>query len=189
MIQIPVRRFLAPALVIATLAAAGCGSSSSSSSSGVSAASYVKSVCTAATDWRNSIQTAGNQLEAQGTSKSLPKTKTAYVSFVSGLVNATGNAQSQLSSAGSPSVSGGKKISSTLVRIFTTADGSLKQALTDAQSIPTDTSKDFQTAASKVQTDVRNALASMSSVTPEKNPALHAAAAKDPTCKSLAAGT
>jgi hypothetical protein len=28
----------------------------------------------------------------------------------------------------------------------------------------------------------------MSSVTPEKNPALHAAAAKDPTCKSLASG-
>jgi hypothetical protein len=189
MTEIPVRRFLAPALVIAALAAAGCGSSSSSSSSSVSAASYVKSVCTAATNWRNSIQTAGNQLQASASSKSLPKTKAAYVSFVSGLVSATGNAQSELSSAGSPSVSGGKKISSTLVGIFTTAEGSLKQALTDSQSIPTTTQKDFETAATKVQTDVRNALAAMSSVTPEKNPGLHAAAAKDPTCKSLASGT
>jgi hypothetical protein len=184
------RRFLAGALTIAALVAAGCGSSSSSSSSSsVSAASYVKSVCSVATSWRNAIETAGNQLETQASSKSLPKTKSAYVSFVSALESATASAQSQLNSAGTPSVSGGKKVASTLVSIFTNARSTLQQALSDAKSIPTGNAKEFETQAAKVQTDVRGALAGMSSVAPEKNPALHAAAAKDPTCKSLAAGT
>jgi DNA topoisomerase IB len=182
------RRLHFIAAVLAALALASCGSSSKSSGGSVSAASYVKSVCSAATTWKNAIQTAGAQLQTQASSKSLPKTKSAYVSFVSALVSATGSAQSELSSAGSPSVADGKKISSTLVGIFTTAKQSLTQALSDAQTIPTGNAKDFQTSAGKVQGDVRAALAAMSSVTPEKNPALHAAAAKDPTCKSLASG-
>jgi ABC-type Fe3+-citrate transport system substrate-binding protein len=186
MIEIPARRLLAAALAVAVLAVAGCGSSSNPSS--VSAASYVKSVCTAATTWKNAIQSAGSQLQSQASSKSLPKTKSAYVSFVSSLVSATGAAQSQLSSAGAPSVSNGKRISSTLVGIFTNAKHSLTQALSDAQAIPTGNAKDFQTKAAAVQGDVRSALAAMSSVTPEKNPALHAAAANDPTCKTLASG-
>jgi hypothetical protein len=186
MIEIFRSRFLAAALAVAALAVAGCGSSSNSS--GVSAASYVRSVCSSATTWKNAIQSAGTQLQAQATSKSLPKTKTAYVAFVSALVNATGAAQSQLSGAGTPKVPNGNKISSTLVEIFTTAKQSLTQALSDAQTIPTASPKAFQTAAAKVQADVRGSLAAMSSVTPEKNPALHAAAAKDPTCKSLASG-
>jgi hypothetical protein len=182
----PPRRLAAAAVVIAALAAAGCGSSSKSS--GVSAASYVNSVCTAATTWRNAIQTAGARLQAQASAKSLPKTKAAYVTFVSALVDATGTAQSQLTGAGSPSVANGNKISSTLVGIFSTAKGSLTHADSDAQAIPTTDAKSFQAAAAKVQSDVRSSLAAMSNVTPEKNPALHAAAAKDPACKSLASG-
>lgn len=184
-IRIKKRQRLAGALAACALVAAGCGSSSSKSS-GVSAATYVKSVCTAATSWKNAIQTAGTQLEAGANAKSLPKTKTAYVSFVGALVNATGSAESQLSAAGTPSVTNGKTISTTLVQIFTKAKGNLTKAASDAAAIPTGNSKDFQTAAGSVETEVKNALASMSTVAPEKNPQLHAAAAKDPTCKSLA---
>jgi hypothetical protein len=191
MIQIP-RRFLAAVLAVTALAVAGCGSSSKSSGvtdSSVSAATYVKSVCTAATSWKNSIQSAGTQLQAAASSKSLAKTKAAYVSFVSALASATATAHSELSSAGSPSVKDGTKISSTLVGVFATARQSLLQAGADAQKIPTNDTKAFEAAASKVQNDIKSSLAAMSNVTPEKNPALHAAAAKDPTCSSLASGT
>jgi hypothetical protein len=174
---------LVAVLVTVAVAVAGCGGSSSS---GVSAASYVKSVCTAATTWRNAIQSAGTKLSSGVSTKSLAKAKTEYVGFVSSLVTATGQAVSQLKSAGSPAVSNGTKISGSLVHIFTQAKGTLAQAASQASALPTSSPHAFETAASKVVTSIRSSLAGMSSVTPEKNAELHAAAAKDKTCQSLA---
>ena len=56
----------------------------------------------------------------------------------------------------------------------------------DEHHLPTSSTHAFQSAASKVVTSIRSSLAGMSSVTPEKNAELHAAAAKDKTCQSLA---
>ena len=95
---------LAVALAAAALALAGCGSSQSS---GVSAASYVKSVCVAASNWRTSIETAGTKLASVANNKSLSETKSAYASFVNALAGATGTANSQLDAAGTPAVSQG----------------------------------------------------------------------------------
>jgi hypothetical protein len=78
---------MAIAAAILVLALAGCGSSSSSAK--VSPAAYVKSVCTAAGSWFSSVQTAGRRLQTTvHQSKSLPKTKTAYVGFVDELLHA-----------------------------------------------------------------------------------------------------
>lgn len=164
-------------------ALAACGSSS-----GVSAASYVKSVCTAAASWKNAIVSAGTKLESASTSTSLPQTKSDYVAFMGELVTATGHAADQLSSAGTPNVSGGKSIAATLVGTFTRAKASLAQAESEARAMPTTSKSAFDASASKVQTDVRNTLAQMSSVTPANNPQLRSAAANDSTCKSLASG-
>lgn len=171
-------------LATVAVAVAGCGGSSSS---GVSAASYVKSVCSAATTWRNAIQSAGSKLQSGVTTKSLPKAKTEYVAFVNSLVSATGQAVDQLKSAGSPAVSNGKQISGSLVHIFNEAKGTLSQAASQASALPTSSPHAFESAASKVVTSIRSSLAGMSSVTPERNAELHAAAAKDKTCQSLAA--
>jgi hypothetical protein len=160
---------------------AACGGST-----GVSAASYVKSVCTAAATWKNSIVSAGTKLQAALTSASLPKTKSEYVQFVQALVTATGHAADQLSSAGIPSVSGGKSIATTIEGIFSNAKTRLSQAASEANSIPTTSKNAFNAGANKVQTEIRTALAQMSSATPANNPQLRSAAAKDPTCKSLA---
>jgi hypothetical protein len=175
---------LVAVLVAGALAVAGCGGSSSS---GVSAAAYVKSVCTAATTWRNAIQSAGTKLSSGVNTKSLTKAKAEYISFVNSLVTATGQAASQLRSAGSPAVSNGKQISGSLVRIFDQAKATLAQAASQAASLPTSSPRSFETSAGKVVTSIRASLAGMSSVTPEKNAELHAAAAKDKTCQSLAA--
>lgn len=171
-------------LVTGALAVAGCGGSSSS---GVSPAAYVKSVCTAATSWRDAIQSAGTKLRSGVSTKSLGKAKTEYVGFVNSLVAATEQAESQLKSAGSPSVSGGAQISGSLVRIFHNAKGALSQAASEAAALPTSSPRAFEASASKVVVSIRSSLAGMSSVTPEKNAELRSAAAKDKTCQSLAA--
>jgi hypothetical protein len=175
---------LAAILVAGAFALAGCGGSSHS---GVSPAAYVRSVCTAATSWRNAIQTAGTKLSSGVHTKSLTKAKAEYVTFVNSLVAATGQASSQLKSAGNPAVANGQQISSSLVRIFDRAKSTLTQAASQASTLPTSTPSAFEAAASKVVISIRASLAGMSKVTPEKNSELHAAAAKDKTCQSLAA--
>jgi hypothetical protein len=175
-----------PAIAAVAVAVAGCGGSSSSSS--VSPAAYVKSVCTAATNWKNAIQAAGAKLQAGVSTKSLSQAKSQYVTFVSALVSATSSAASQLKAAGSPSVTNGKHIANTLVGIFSSARSSLAHAASQASTLPTSSPRAFETAANQVVTGIRGSLAGMSSITPEKNAALHAAAAKDRTCQTLAAG-
>ena len=175
---------IAALVATAALAIAGCGGSSSS---GVTPAAYVKSVCTSATNWRNAIQTAGAKLSAGVNTKSLAKAKAEYVAFVNSLVAATTQAENELKSAGTPSVSNGKQISTSLVRIFDAAKGTLSQAASQAAAIPTSSAHAFEASAGKVVTSIRSSLAGMSSVTPEKNAQLHAAATKDKTCQSLAA--
>lgn len=173
---------LAVVLVAAAVAAAGCGGSGS----GVSPAAYVKAVCTAATNWRNQIQAAGTKLSAGVNTKSLTKAKTEYLAFVDSLVTATGQAESQLKSAGTPSVSNGGQIAGSLVRIFTTARSTLAGAASQAAALPTSSVHAFETAAGTVVTSIRSSLAGMSNVSPEKNAQLRSAASKDKTCQSLA---
>lgn len=161
----------------------------SSGSSTVSPAAYVKSVCGAATSWKNSIQAAGGKLQTGVSTKSLPQAKTEYVAFVGALVAATSNTENRLKAAGSPSVANGKQIAGTLVRIFSNAHTSLAQAASLAATLPTSSPQAFEAAANQVVSRIRGSLAGMSNVTPEKNAQLHAAAAKDPTCQSLASSS
>ena len=172
---------LAAVLATAAFALSGCGGSST-----VTPAAYVKSVCSAATNWRNAIQVAGTKLSTGVNTTSLAQAKSEYVGFVSALVTATTSAETQLKSAGAPSVTNGKQISSTLVGIFTGAKGSLARAAVQAAALPTSSATAFKTAANQVVVGIRSSLAGMSNVTPERNAQLRAAAAKDSTCRSLA---
>ena len=172
--------FLTAALL--TLALAGCGSSSS----GISPAAYVKSVCGTAATWYRTIQSAGGTLtSALHSSGSTSQIKTSYVNFVTGLSQATRTAESRLRAAGTPSVKGGKQIANALVGAFTSASHGLSLAALAANKLPTTSRSAFDSAASQVQIQVQRALASMTSVAPQNNPQLHAAAAKDPTCQQL----
>jgi hypothetical protein len=171
------------ALCGVVVALSACGGSSE-----VSPASYVKAVCTAAATWKSAIITAGQKLEFGLNGKSLPQTKANYVQFVQALESATSHAASQLAAAGTPSVSGGKSIASTIVRIFNKAKTDLGHAASEAASIPTTSKSAFNAAANKVQNDVRNSLAQMSAVSPANNPSLRTAATNDPTCRNLASG-
>jgi hypothetical protein len=167
------------------LALAGCGSSSSSK---VSAGSYVKSVCTTATSWYRTIQVAGVRLQSTvHNSKSLSTDKSAYVAFVDSLLHATQRAAKQIKHAGTPAVNGGKRISNELNKAFAGAQHGLEKAAAQVRKAPTSSSTAFGTATGGVQSTVQRALQSMSALAPQKNPQLHAAALKDPSCQRLRA--
>jgi hypothetical protein len=172
---------IAVALALATLALAGCGSSNQ-----VKPSAYVRSLCTALSNWKNTIQSAGGALESSGAAKaSRPVAKQDYQHFVSSLESATRQATSALGSAGVPAVANGKQIADRLTGAFDTASRRLAQANAQAQAIRTDSASTFQLGASSVTTEIRSALEGIASVSPGQNQQLRAAAAKEPACQAL----
>ncbi|HEY2650284.1 MAG TPA: hypothetical protein VGI50_00070 [Solirubrobacteraceae bacterium] len=175
---------MALAAVIAVVAIAGCGASSS-----VKPTAYVKSVCVALGDWRNTIQSAAAALQSSGASSaSRQVAKEDYHRFVGSLVTATQRAAASLHAAGSPSVNGGARIATRLTRAFDTAAAALQHAEAQAGRIPTDTAAHFQLGAGAVSNEIRSGLQQIARVTPGQNQQLRAAAAKQPACQLLASG-
>lgn len=171
------------AAVLAAAAIAGCGGSS------VQPAQYVKSLCVALGNWRNTIQSAGVALQSSGAgTASRPVRKEDYQRFVGSLVTATQRAGSALHAAGSPSISGGQQVAARLTGAFDRATGGLERASAQAGKIRTDSASDFQVDASAVSSEIRSALEQIARVTPGQNQALRTAAAKQPACQLLASG-
>ncbi len=181
------RRLTVAVLAVGTLLA-GCGgsSSSSSSSSKVSAADYVKSVCSVIGPFERSVQARSNQLNLASI-KSAAQGKTALQNFLNDVASDTSKAVTQLQAAGVPDVTNGKQISTGIVNAFTQVKGSLTSAASRAGSLPTASPQAFKTAAaalgSGVQTSMNNIGTSLGGL---KSPTLEAAAAKEQACKALA---
>ncbi len=172
------------AVLVALLAAlllAGCGGSSQ-----VKPAAYVKSMCTALGNWRNTIQGAGVALQSSGAAAaSRPVAKADYERFVSALVTATRRAATALHSAGTPGVAGGQRLASRLTKAFDTATQRLIQAQSHAKSISTASTTSFQLGASSVTTEIRSALEAIAGVSPGSSAQLRQAAGRDATCRAL----
>jgi uncharacterized protein YceK len=178
-------KLFAISALIAALALAGCGSSSTKK---VSAESYVRSVCTSTASWYHSVQGAAASLQTKvHSSPSISSVKTAYVSFIDTLLHATSRTEQQLRAAGAPDVKNGKGVATEVVRAFDRARRGLESAASLVRKAPTSSSSAFQTAAGGVQATIQRSLASMSSLAPQKNPQLHAAAQKEPSCQQLRA--
>ena len=169
--------------VALALALSGCGGSS-----GVPSATYVRSICGALTGWRNSVQTAGGQLETGGKSKSLTQAKQQTSAFVASLLRATTSAATALKAAGVPSVSGGKQVSTGLVDAFEGAQRSLAGAASQASLMPTTSEPAFVAASNQVTAAVRSALTSMNDVSPSTNPQLRNEVDNEPQCSALRVG-
>jgi predicted small secreted protein len=179
-----VRRRAILAVVVVSLALAGCGGSS-----GADPSAYVKSVCTALTTWRDTVQAAGQTLQAATAQShlSLNQGKQSYLMFVAALLRATTTAGSTLKGAGTPAVNGGKQVSTALVNAFGGAQKGLAHAASQATLIPTTNAPAYAVAAANVTNGIRDALSSMTAVSPREDPALRAAANKEPACSALKA--
>ncbi len=172
------------ALVISGVLA-GCGGSGSS---GVSAATYVKSICSAVGPFEKDVATRSSSLNLSALSNA-SQGKKALQDFLTAIVADADKARSKLQAAGTPKVANGKKIASTLVDSFTRLKGALQQAQSQAGSLPTSSPAAFKSAAQALGTRVQSSMTAISgSLSGLKSPELERAAAKDPTCKSLASG-
>lgn len=169
------------ATVVAGVLLAGCGGSSA-----VKPSAYVKSLCTALGDWKNTIQSAGVALQSSGAATA-PRAaaKADYQKFVSALVTATRKADSAVRSAGVPDVAGGKQLQNRLSRAFDIATQRLSSAQAHAKTIPTDSATSFQAGAAAVTSQIRAALEAIAAVAPGRSAQLRQAAAKEPSCQAL----
>ncbi len=166
---------------MAGLLLAGCGGSSA-----VKPSAYVKSLCTALGNWKNTIQSAGVALQSSGAAAAArPIAKADYQRFVTALVTATRKADGAVKSAGVPDVSGGKALANKLSGAFDTATQRLSQAEAHAKAISTDSAASFQAGASAVTAEIKAALGAIAAVAPGRSAQLRQAAAKEPSCQAL----
>jgi hypothetical protein len=179
------KRCLAVALLAVPGVLVGCGSSGSSTTT---PAAYVKSICSAIGPFERDVQSRSSALNLTSI-KNPSQGKTALHDFLTAAATDTDHAVSQLKAAGTPKVNNGKAISTGIVNAFAQLKGALAQAASKASSLPTASSQAFKSAADTLGTSVRSSMSSISSsLGTLKSPELEQAAAKDPTCKSLATG-
>jgi hypothetical protein len=195
MFQMRHRSILLPfACAFAAMAISACGSSSnhssayggSSGSSNVSAATYVKSVCTALGPAIQDIKAKQGALAALATSNDPAQVKTGLQDFISTAASDLGGAIPKLQAAGTPNISGGSTIQSALVTAFTQLKSALDAASTQAGSLPTNDPNAFKSGAATLGATLQSSLAGIQSgLAGLKAPQLAAAAKAEPACTSL----
>lgn len=173
------------ATLAATAALAGCGGSSSSS--GVSAASYVKSVCGAVIPFEQDVLTRSSQINPSAI-KSASQGKQVLHDFLSAISNDTSSALSKLQSAGTPSVNNGKQISNAIIVAFQRLKSTMTKATSDSSSLPTSSLQAFETGTQTIIGNVRNSMTAIGTSLQSstlKSSDLQKAASKEASCKGL----
>jgi hypothetical protein len=176
------------AMLVAAAALTGCGSSSGSS--GVSASSYVKSVCGAVIPFEQDVLNKSGSINPTSV-KNAAQGKQVLHQFLSAISNDTSSAVSKLQSAGTPSVKNGKQISSAILTAFQHLKTTMVQATNQSASLPTGSLTAFE---SGTQTIIGNVRTSMNAIGKNLQSStlnssdLKKAAAKEPSCKGLSGG-
>ncbi len=172
------------AVLAAALSLAACGGSSSS---GVSAGSYVKSICQAIGPFEKDVQSRSSALDLSSIT-SAAQGKKALQDFLSAIVADTDQAVQKLKAAGSPDVNNGKKISGAIVNAFSEVKTALSQAKDQAGNLPTTSPAAFKAAAQTIGTGIRTSMSNIgNSLSNLKSTELENAAKKEPACTSLGA--
>jgi hypothetical protein len=177
-------RFRAALAVLASAAVlAGCGSGGSSS--GVSAGTYVKSICTAVGPFEKDVAARSNALNTAKLT-SAAEGKKAVQEFLSAVSADTDKTLSKLQAAGTPSVDKGKTISTTIVAAFRQLKEAIASALTQSKSLSTTSPRAFKDGANHLGGTVRSSLSGISASLGKLQSAdLEKAAAKEPACTAL----
>ncbi len=178
------KAFACVAALATVLSLAACGSSSSS---GVSAGSYVKSICQAIGPFEKDVQSRSSALDLSSIT-SAAAGKKALQDFLAAIVADTDKAVQQLKAAGSPNVNNGEKISGAIVSAFSQVKTALSQAETQAGNLPTTSPTAFKAAAQTIGTGIRTSMSNIgNSLSNLKSADLENAAKKEAACTSLGA--
>jgi len=172
-------------LAAVALLVCACGSGGSSGSSGVTAAEYVKAICTAVGPFEKDVAARSNQLNSAKLT-SAKEGKKAVQDFLGAVSTDTDQALAKLKAAGTPNVSNGKTISTTIVSAFKQLKSAISTALTQANNLSTSSPQAFQKGATALGTTVQSSLGGISSSLGKlKSADLEKAAAKEPSCTAL----
>jgi hypothetical protein len=170
----------AAALLFVLLLCAGCGSSGSSKST---AKSYVKSVCSAISPLERDVVTRSSALN-NTTATDATQAKKTLQGFLQAVEADSQHALSRIRSAGTPDISGGNAVATTIVKAFTELRDAMRIAITKSNSLPTDSAASFKTAAQALGSSVKGSLNNIDA-SGLSNHELEKAAANEPACKSL----
>jgi hypothetical protein len=182
-----VRRVVAVISALVALAVAGCGSTSSGSSD-VSAAAYVKTVCSAVRGWATDIDTRSGALNVAAI-KNADQGKAAIKKFFTAAVADTGDVVAKLQAAGTPSIKDGKTVAGAFVSAFSQIQTALTRGQSQAAALPTASSTAFQDAGKKLAASIQSSLNQIGTgLGGLRSPELEAAAKKQPACAPLTSG-
>lgn len=165
------------AAVAIAIAVGGCGSSS-----GVSAASYVSSVCKAVGPFAKEVSSRAGALSSalSGSAfKSPAQGKALLTGFLGAIASESDRALAQIKAAGTPNVPNGKEIAGRLVSVFARLDRAIKTADHQAASLPTSSAAAFRAAAAILGSSVQSSVSGIGSgLSNLRSPQLEKAAAK-----------
>jgi hypothetical protein len=176
---------LIASIVTVALAFAGCGGGSSK----VSAAAYVKSVCTSVGAWVRDVQSRGTQVQAANLTNP-SQGKSELQRFMAAVLASTDKVLGQVKSAGVPNVTGGQGVENSLVNAFTQAKTVLERAATSVSQLPINDATAFKNAATQLGNSVNQSLTAIGTSLSglSSSTALKAAGTKEPACQSIIAG-
>jgi hypothetical protein len=123
----------------------------------VSPQQWMRSLCTALSDWQGTLENASTDLDdALSATTDLPTAKTTVVDFLSQAVDATDTAIADLRGAGVPDTTNGKKIRARLLKGFGKAQAIFAEAEANAEGLPTDDLTSFKQAGQGIAADISN---------------------------------
>ena len=173
-----------PLLVVLSLLAAGCGGGGSSSNES-SAQDWASGVCTALTDWTNSVKAAGNSLKGNISQDSL---KTA----AGDIEDASKSLVSDLKGLGKPNTKSGQDAKDAVDKLGDEVNGDVNEMkdavdnISGAQGVVT-AAQSLSTTISKMATQIGSTAQTLDQADPSGE--LKQAFKNAPACKSLTSST
>ena len=152
---------------------------------------YVKSVCTSMSTWVNDVQTMSTEFGSSlDPSADIQTQKDAIVGLFDDMLAATDTLISSLDAAGTPDVADGDQIRSTLSDSFEQARTALEDAKNQIDALSVDDPQAFATELTNIGTAIQTSMNGITgSLSGLAAPELEQAAANEPACQQMAAGT
>jgi len=180
-------RKVAPSLcaLLGAVAIAGCGGSGGGSGPTISAGAYASAACTAMKPILADVKSADKTLSSATSATSI---KADLVKYLNTVGNDWGVAAAKLKAAGTPNVTNGAKLASSIVVGLIKLGGTLHNLAGQANALATTNVNALTAAATNLERESLAAMANVNNLTsgPEESKALASAVKNSAACKAIA---